>query len=128
MLFRSDGLTVKSSNEHGVIALSSLSDQPLSRSDNILLTAIGDAINTGMKYERVGESDMRVTDMGTSPVLAEVIEAEICLENCYAGARVMAIDPEGFYIGEISTTHENGCLRFKIGERYPSIYYLIVRD
>lgn len=123
-----DGLTVKSNNEHGVIALSSLSDDPLAKADNILLTAIGDAINTGMKYERVGESDMRVTDMGTSPVLAEVIDAEISLENCYAGSRVMAIDPEGFYIGEIPTTYEDGFLRFKIGEKYPSIYYLIVRD
>ena len=71
---------------------------------------------------------MRILDMGKPPVLAEVIEAEITLENCYSGARVMAIDPEGFYIGEVPSTYENGCLKFTIGDKYPSIYYLIVRD
>ena len=71
---------------------------------------------------------MRVADMGKPPVLAEVIEAEITLENCYKGSRVMAIDPEGFYVGEIKTEYENGCLKFKIGDKYPSIYYLLVRD
>ena len=81
-----------------------------------------------MKYERVGENEMRVADMGKPPVLAEVIEAEITLENCYEGSRVMAIDPEGFYVGEIKTEYENGCLKFKIGDKYPSIYYLLVRD
>ena len=123
-----DGLTVKSDNEHGVIAISTLSNEPIAKSDNILITAIGDAINTDMKYERVGESEMRVADMGKPPVLAEVIEAEITLENCYKGSRVMAIDPEGFYVGEIKTEYENGCLKFKIGDKYSSIYYLVVRD
>ena len=123
-----DGLSVESTNDHGVLAFSSISDKPLADSDNILLTAIGDAINSGYEYERVGETDMMVKNMGEAPVLAEVIEADICLKNCYPGARVMAIDPQGFFIGRIPSTYEDGCLKFHIGSQYESMYYLIIKD
>ena len=123
-----DGLSVESNNEHGVIALSTLTQNPLCESDNILLTAIGDAINTGLEYEFVNENDMKINKMGEPPVLAEVIEADICLKNCYPGARVMAVDPQGFFIGRVPSTYEDGCLKFHIGEQYESIYYLIIKD
>ena len=123
-----DGLSIESTNDHGVLAFSSISDKPLAESDNILLTAIGDAVNTGYEYERVGETDMRVKSMGQAPVLAEVIEADICLKNCFGGARVMAIDPQGFFIGRIPSTYEDGCLKFHIGAQYESMYYLIIKD
>ncbi len=123
-----DGLSVESLNEHGVIAVSTLTDKALCDSDNILLTAIGDAINTGLEYEFVDDNDMKINDMGEPPVLAEVIEADICLKNCYSGARVMAIDPQGFYIGRVPSKYEDGCLKFHIGDQYESIYYLIIKD
>ena len=123
-----DGLTVESTNEHGVIALSTLSEAPLCESDNILLTAIGDAKNTNFEYEYVDDTDMRVLNMGEAPVLAEVIEADICLKTCYAGARVMAVDPQGFYVGRVPSRYEDGYLKFHIGEQYESMYYLIVKD
>ena len=123
-----DGLSVKSSNEHAVVAISTLTDKPICDSDNILLTAIGDAINTGLEYEFVDDKDMKINSMGEPPVLAEVVEADISLKTCYPGARVMAVDPQGFFVGRVPSEYKDGYLNFHIGDQYESIYYLIIKD
>ena len=93
-----------------------------------MLTAIGDAINTGLEYEFVDDKDMKINSMGEPPVLAEVVEADISLKTCYPGARVMAVDPQGFFVGRVPSEYKDGYLNFHIGDRYESIYYLIIKD
>ena len=38
------------------------------------------------------------------------------------------VNAEGFYVGKVPTRYEDGCMRFTIGEKYPSCYYLIVAE
>ena len=106
-----------------VIAMSSLTDDAISASDNILLTAVGRAKNTDSKFE--GEL---MLDIGKPPVLIEVIEADIAIDTKYSDLVVWAISAEGYYIGTVPSTYEDGKLKFTIGKQSQSMYYLIVKE
>jgi hypothetical protein len=115
-----NGLTISSKTDFAVVALSSLTGVPLDSSDNILLTAVGRAVNTDAKFD--GEQMMAY---GQPPILIEVIEADIAFETERADLRVWAVNAEGFYIGAVPTTNEDGSLKFTLGDKFPSMYYLI---
>ena len=67
-------------------------------------------------------------DIGKPPVLIESIEAEITIETPVEGLVVWAISAEGYYIGRVPTTYENGKLTINIGGMSRSMYYLIVKE
>jgi hypothetical protein len=117
------GASVDSKTDFAVIAMSSLTDEAISSSDNILLTAVGRAVNTDSKFE--GEL---MLDIGKPPVLIESIEAEITIETPVEGMVVWAISAEGYYIGRVPTTYEDGKLTINIGGMSRSMYYLIVKE
>jgi hypothetical protein len=117
-----DGLSVLVKTGFGVVALSSLTREPVGASDNILLTAVGRADNTGCRYN----ADHTVQfALGHGPIQAEIIEADIELRTSVEHARVWAINPDGFPIGQIPSVRRDGILRFTIGREYASMYYLI---
>lgn len=116
------GLRVRCQTDFAVIALSSLTGDDLDRADNILLTAVGRADNSGADYN---SSHTLQYDRGHGPILAEVIEAEIELDTRVAGLKVSAVNPDGMLVGPAPETAGNGKLRFALGGAFPSIYYLI---
>jgi len=120
-----DGLGVTCKTDFGVIALSSLTDEPLDKTDNILLSAIGRARNTDAIFD--GE---KMLDAGRAPIMAEVIDAQIALKTEHGDhMKVWGVNAEGFYAGLIPTTYEDGYLKFRIGdEQNPACYYLIVKE
>lgn len=113
-------VTVDVTSDFAVIALSSLTDAPLRESDNILLTTVGRARNSGERRE-----SLQVIDIGTTPIMTQVIEAQISIRTSQANLKVWAVNAEGFYIGSLATSYEDGLLTFRIGDYHPSIYYLI---
>jgi hypothetical protein len=100
--------------------MSSLTDKRIEESDNILLTTVGRAVNTGAKFN--GE---QMLDYGQPPILIEVIEVDISLKTEYSTLKVWTVNAEGFYAGAIPATYENGTLKFTLGKEFPSMYYLI---
>ena len=119
---KTQNIRIKCKTDFAVIAASSLTNEPLASTDNIILTAVGRASNT----DEVRENGL-LTEIGKTPILAEVIEAELELENATSNMVVYGITAEGYYTGTIPSTYENGVLKFKIGEKFPSIYYHIVK-
>lgn len=117
------GASVTCDTDFAVVAMSSLTDDAICHSDNILLTTVGRAQNTDFKYD-----NELMTDYGKPPVLVESIQAEIAIETDVKGLVVWAISPEGFYIGLVPSTYEDGKLKFKVGEVSQSMYYLIVKE
>ena len=115
--------SIECKTDFAVIAMSSLTDDAISASDNILLTAVGRAKNTDSKFE--GEL---MLDIGKPPVLIEVIEADIAIDTKYSDLVVWAISAEGYYIGTVPSTYEDGKLKFTIGKQSQSMYYLIVKE
>lgn len=113
-------LSVCAKTDFAVMALSSLTDEAIGKSDNMLLTTVGRAENTNAKF--AGE---QMLEYGEPPILVEVIEADVCIKTEQPDLKVWAITPEGFFVGALKTKYENGVLSFKLGETLPSMYYLI---
>lgn len=119
-----NGLKLKVKTPFAVIALSSLEAEPLESSANILLTAVGRADNSNARYN---DDHTERFYVGDAPVLIEVIEADIELKTRQPHLRLFAIDPDGFIRDHATIAIADGCARFSIGGKYPSMYYLIQR-
>jgi hypothetical protein len=116
------GLNVKAATDFGVIAISSLSDAATVDSDNLLLTTVGRADNTGAEYN----ADHTIQfALGHGPIEVEVIEAVIELETKVSGLQIWAVNPAGMLIGRIPAEYDDGKLQFRVGNDWPSMYYLI---
>lgn len=118
-----NGVKIKCDTDYAVIAMSSLTDSPITESNNILLTTVGRAENTDSKF-----SEELMLDIGKPPVVVENIEAEIEIETNQSGMMIWAISAEGYYIGTVPAVEENGSLKFKVGKVSRSMYYLIVKS
>ena len=120
-----NGMEITCATDFGVIAVSSLTDDPIEKSDNILLSAIGRAHNSGQVYD--GE---KMIDIGHAPIMAEVITSKVSIRTELGDKlKVWGVNAEGFYAGQLPTTYENGVLSFEIGdENNPACYYLIVKE
>lgn len=116
-----NGVTIACKTDFATVTLSSLTDDPITKSDNILLTAVGRARNHGAQFD--GD---KMLFAGTNPIEVEVIEAEIEIETERQNMEVWAVDSEGFYSGRVDSSYEDGKLKFTIGEEFPCMYYLIV--
>jgi hypothetical protein len=116
------GLTVKVDTDFAVIALSSLCDEDTAHSNNLLLTAVGRADNTGAEYNSDHTLQLK---LGHGPIQIEVIEATLELETDIPGLKVWSISEAGFQVGPVPATYGAGKIRFTIGGSFPSMYYLI---
>ncbi|MBO4411038.1 MAG: hypothetical protein J5794_02500 [Lachnospiraceae bacterium] len=114
-------VSINCKTDFATIAMSSLTDDPIEKTDNILLTAVGRARNHGAQFD--GE---KMIDPGTNPIEAEVIRASIEIDTDRENMEVWAIDSEGFYSGRVNSVYEDGKLKFTIGEEFACMYYLIV--
>ena len=121
----SGGLIIDSYTDFGVIAVSSLTNEPTETSDNMLLSAIGRARNTDAQFDGT-----KMLNIGKPPILAEVIHAHVKLKTELGDdLKVWGVNAEGFYAAQLPTTYEDGYLCFEIGdEMNPACYYLIVKE
>lgn len=119
------GMTVDGGTDFGVIALSSLTEDPIEQSDNMLLSAIGRARNAGAQFD-----GGKMLDVGHAPIQAEVVSARISIQTVHGDKlKVWGVNAEGFYSGLLPTTYQDGVLSFEIGdEQDPACYYLIVKE
>ncbi|MBQ3866423.1 MAG: hypothetical protein II776_05925 [Clostridia bacterium] len=115
-----DGFTVRAKVDFGVVALSSLTDEPIEKTDNMLLSTIGRASNT----DPIRNGDETI-DPGRPPIISEVIEAEIEIRTDRDDLIVHAVNPEGYYVGIIPASFENGVMKFTVGQEFCASYYLI---
>lgn len=116
------GFTVEAENDFATIALSSLTDDDIEKSQNMLLTAVGRADNKDSVYN---EDHTELIKEGTAPIMIDVIEAEISIKTEKEKLRVWSVNFEGYFTGIIPSTYEDGILKFNIGKEYESMYYLI---
>jgi hypothetical protein len=114
--------TVVVKTDFATVAISSLDNDPITSSGNMLLTAVGRAENTEMKYN---EERNQVLDVGHGPIRVEVIEAVIEIETDQPDLRAMSINPQGMITGYMPSEYKDGVFRFEIGKEFQSMYYLI---
>lgn len=117
------GMGIKAKSDFGVIALSSLTDDPIKTSDNMLLSCISRARNT----DAIFDGD-KMVEVGHAPIVSEVVEATIAIETDRTDLHVWGVNAEGFYVGEVPATFEDGVMTFTVGEKFPALHYLIVAE
>jgi len=122
---RLDGMAIKAKTDFGTIALSSLTPDPIDRSKNLLLTAVGRAQNTDFRAEPREDGGFRVVDSGRPPILVEAIEAEVRFQTDRRNLRVISIDDEGFITGTVKSWFDGDDFVIAIGQEFAQIYYLI---
>ncbi len=118
-------LTVDCRTDFAVVALSSLTDDPIETTDNMLLSTIGRARNTHGGFD--GD---KMLEVGEPPILAEVIQGTISIKTEHGKRmKVWGVNAEGFYAAQLQTEYEDGWLSFNVGdEENPACYYLIVKE
>ncbi|MBQ7010622.1 MAG: hypothetical protein IJN63_02855 [Clostridia bacterium] len=118
-----NGMKVKCNTDFATIALSSLTDEPIQSSDCMLLSTIGRSRSKGAQFD--GE---KLLDFGTGPIEVEVIDAEIAIRTDREGMRVWSVNSDGYYVGQIPKTYEDGWLKFRVGPNFAGMYYLIMQE
>ncbi|MBE6981579.1 MAG: hypothetical protein E7437_04570 [Ruminococcaceae bacterium] len=118
-----NGLTVKCNTDFATIAISSLTEETIENSDCILMTTVGRSRSRGAQFD--GE---KLLDFGTGPIEVEVIDAEIKLKTNVPDLRIWSVNSDGYYIGQLEKTYEDGWVKFHVGPNYPGMYYLIMQE
>ena len=113
-------LSVTSETDFATIAMSSLSDDPINASQNILLTTVGRARNKNSEF--YGD---QLIKWGEAPIEIEAIEATIKLKTSVPNLRVLSIAADGMVQGTIPSKYEDGVLTFTVGKAWRSMYYLL---
>ena len=121
------GLSLEVETDFAVIALSSLTDEPIERSDSLLLTAVGRCDNAGARYD---EGHTRQFDPGHAPVLIEAIEAQIEMKTDRPNLKVWVISEQAEAVARLPTEYREGRLGFRIGPQpswNPSTTYYLIK-
>lgn len=111
--------------DFATIALSSLSDQPITRSGRLLLTAVGRVENSGTRYDLFHR---RLVNTGRAPILCQPIVATVGIGTQNAALKVYPVRPDGSRGEALPTTYRDGVLSFDIGPQANSIYYELVAE
>ena len=106
------GLQLSVQTPFAVIALSSLTDDPIAGSDSLLLTAVGRCENSAVEYN---EDRTRQLNYGRAPTLIEAIEAQIGMATVRPNLKVWVISDKGEAVTRLPTEYKDGVLRFEIG-------------
>lgn len=117
-----NGAEITFTGGFATLTLTSLTGEDLKDARLILITAVGRADNSGAVYN---PSHTERISIGHGPVIFEVIEAEIRMESRVKKMKVWSIDPDGAYTGEVPSSMQDGIRTVVLGEKFPSIYYLL---
>jgi hypothetical protein len=117
-----NGFSAQVKNDFAVVAISSLTDEPITSSRNMLLTTVGRAENTNLEFN---EDRTAIVDFGQEPIMIEVIKAQIIITTSCETLIVKSVNSEGFVCGTIPSEYTNGELKFELGQKWKSMYYLI---
>jgi Carbohydrate binding domain (family 11) len=114
-------------NAFAVVIVSALDDQPLAASKHILVSALGNAVNSGMT---LAPGRNRLENAGVSPVLVEPIEGRLALSGLTAGgsAKVHALGPNGERDHAVEVVTTAGGLSFGLSADHHAMHYEIVRE
>jgi hypothetical protein len=121
------GVRIDLRNDYGLVLVQSLENKPISESNRLLVTAVGNAINTGMETVPAGN---RLKNPGKEPVLVEPMKGTVTvlqMKGDWSKVKVYALDASGTRIKEIPSSRENKNLVFEMKPEYQALNYEVVR-
>ena len=121
-------LKVTLENEFAVVLATSLSDEPLAQSKRLVVTAVGNAVNTGMKLD---PARGKFADAGRPPILVEPVRGTVSLTNLTGAldkVKVYALSPNGERLKEVAVEKSANGVRFKLEAANRTLSYEVVRE
>ena len=120
-------LELELTNAFAVVIVTALDDQPLATSKRILVSALGNAVNSGMA---LGPARNRFQNPGASPVLVEPIVGRLGLHALTGGghAKVHALGPNGERDHAVEVAETAAGLSFGLSADHRTMHYEIVRE
>jgi hypothetical protein len=114
-------------NAFAVVIVTALDDQPLAASKRILVSALGNAVNTGMT---LSPGRNKLENAGVSPVLVEPIVGRLALDGLIGTghAQVHALGPNGERDHAVAVGEAAAGLSFGLSADHRSMHYEIVRE
>ncbi len=121
-------LGVALDSDFAVVLATALTDEPLASAKRVLITAAGNAVNSGMKLD---PARGRLADAGKPPILAETIRGSVTLSNLTGNldkVKVYALSANGERGKEVPLQKSNGTLSFKLEPGNRTLSYELVRE
>ncbi len=122
-------MSLKVNNPYAVVAITSTNDKTISKSERLLLAAIGRVVNTGTKIiNRNGKSEL--IDTGKKPTLVECLRGELQLKGLsFANTmQVFALDSEGRRLGEVPIKRENNNITLNLSPSWKTIWFEVCKE
>jgi len=126
-----------SSTPFGAVYVTSLEDgKPVSEASHLLVSAVGPARNTGMVYEKTGETSQqfgtpmwRLAEAGTAPILLRAIVGDLTIRNSHAGElKAWALDVNGKRRMQVPLRVEGSAVVLPMSVKHAAVYYEIATD
>lgn len=108
----------------GVIIVSSLTKDPIATSKHLLVTALGNAVNTGMQLTN---NKTGFVNVGTGPILVEPILGKVTLLKSTGTAHCFPLDASGQRKAEIPVESKDGALTLDLTAAHQTMHYEITR-
>lgn len=123
---RMNNLRVELTSQFGAVVASSLDKLPLAQTSHILITAVGNTVNSGME---VSTNGVAWRAGGNAPILVEQLTGQIQLFGLQAkldGARVFHLSASGKRRAEVPHTTTAGSLTFDMKAEHKTMHYEVV--
>ena len=111
-------------NQFAMVGLTSVTNEKLSDSNRMLITAVGRARNTGYELDYANSA---IKSVGTAPVLAEPVDAEITIKTD-KNITVYALDSSGRRKARVPVTDSAEGKSFCIDKSYKALFYEAVKE
>jgi len=108
--------------DFAVVAVSSLTDEPIERSGDLLLTAVGRAENKGQKFNVFHD---KLVSSGTEPIMVEPIYGTVIIKTGRRDLRCYALDRYGGR-KEVPLRPVEGGLALDLNREVKTIYWRLV--
>ncbi len=117
--------TFQCDSDYAIIALSSLTKQPLSRSSHILITTVSRCEPKGMTY--TSPLMRALNSPGSRPLLMQPVEANVLLQReDKRPIKVYALKTDGSRKEEVKADLQKGTLRIRIDGKHAAVHYELV--
>jgi hypothetical protein len=116
---------IEQKSPFGVIIVTALDEQPIAASKHLLVTALGNAVNSGMTLtsNRAG-----FVDVGHAPILVEPIVGRVTITSQVAGgAHCYPLEASGVRKAEIPLAQQAGALVLELAAANQTMHYEITR-
>ncbi|MBN2711185.1 MAG: hypothetical protein JXR97_01980 [Planctomycetes bacterium] len=107
---------------YGNVLVSSCDNKPISKSDRLLLIAVGRMKNTDQKIDVKADGSAKLAKAGKGPCIVEALRGTVSIRS-QAAMTVYALDLEGKRLGKVESNFAEGMTTFTLSPKWESVWF-----